>query len=145
MRTTVDERLTNGRIREGSFASDDRYGLTGAFEIQGKGTRLYIVASGGSNLIAWEHVSVSARHRCPNWDEMCLVKNLFWDETECVIQYHPPKENYISNHPYTLHLWRPIDQVIPMPPGIAVGVKEVGEIESPEQARAIAREIGLKW
>lgn len=26
----------------------------------------------------WEHVSVSLRNRCPTWDEMCLVKDIFW-------------------------------------------------------------------
>ena len=25
----------------------------------------------------WEHVSVSLRNRCPTWDEMCLVKDIF--------------------------------------------------------------------
>jgi hypothetical protein len=38
----------------------------------------------------WEHVSVSTAHRTPNWIEMCLVKDLFWTEEECVIQFHPP-------------------------------------------------------
>lgn len=54
----------------------------------------------------WEHVSVSLGNRCPTWDEMCFVKNLFWDEEDMVIQFHPAKSEYINLHPYALHLWR---------------------------------------
>ncbi len=68
----------------------------------------------------WEHVSVSTQKRCPTWEEMCFIKGLFWDETDCVIQYHPPKSDYVNVHPYCLHLWRPIDETIPTPPTIFV-------------------------
>ena len=83
--------------------------------------KLFIIASDG---FGWEHVSVSRRDRCPTWDEMCLVKALFWDDDDCVIQYHPPRSEYVNNHPYCLHLWRPIDVSLPMPPSILVGVKD---------------------
>ena len=39
----------------------------------------------------WEHVSVSLPDRCPTWEEMCFIKDLFWNSDECVVQYHPPK------------------------------------------------------
>ena len=39
----------------------------------------------------WEHVSVSYKNRVPTWDEMCKVKDMFWNDEECVVQYHPPK------------------------------------------------------
>lgn len=81
----------------------------------------HIIASSG---FGWEHVSVSRRDRCPTWDEMCLVKALFWDDDDCVIQHHPPCSEYVNNHPYCLHLWRPIDVSLPMPPSILVGVKD---------------------
>lgn len=54
----------------------------------------------------WEHVSVSFPNRCPTWDEMNKVKDMFWHENECVVQYHPPKSEYVNNHKYCLHLWR---------------------------------------
>lgn len=48
----------------------------------------------------WEHVSVSFASRCPTWDEMCEVKDIFWTPEECVVQYHPPAKtgdvNYIK-------------------------------------------------
>lgn len=72
----------------------------------------FIVSWGGG----WEHVSVSFYNRCPTWDEMCIAKDLFWYEEERVIQYHPPKSEYVNRHPYTLHLWKPIDSEIPAPP-----------------------------
>lgn len=73
---------------------------------------------------AWEHVSVSLPDRCPTWEEMAYVKSLFWDEEDCVVQYHPPRSEYVNQHPYCLHLWRPVGQVIPLPPSILVGFKD---------------------
>lgn len=54
----------------------------------------------------WEHVSVSYPRRCPTWDEMCKVKDLFFDKDETVVQFHPKKGEYVNLHPYCLHLWR---------------------------------------
>lgn len=58
--------------------------------------------------MGWEHVSVSLYNRLPTWDEMCLVKSLFWDEEETVIQFHPKKSQYVNQHPFCLHLWKKI-------------------------------------
>lgn len=108
----------------GSNPGDD----FGAFQVPGPcGERLMIIASPGDadENIPWEHVSVSTRHRCPYWKEMCFVKDLFWDEEEMVMQLHPPKSQWINNHNYCLHLWRPLDGKIPAPPQVAVGYKEL--------------------
>ncbi len=64
----------------------------------------------------WDHVSVSFPDRCCTWEEMCRVKDMFFREDECVVQYHPPKSQYVNNHPYVLHLWRPQNESVPMPP-----------------------------
>lgn len=64
----------------------------------------------------WDHVSVSCRRRVPNWQEMCFVKDLFFDPEEAVMQLHPPRSTWVNNHPYVLHLWRPTEQAIPLPP-----------------------------
>lgn len=101
-------------------------GPDGCFDIIGPTTeKLFIVASWGTEPLAqgWEHVSVSTRRRCPNWIEMCFVKDIFWPPDECVIQYHVPEIHHINNHPHTLHLWRHVDQSIPMPPMELVGIK----------------------
>ena len=39
----------------------------------------------------WEHISIDGKHRMPTWDEMCELKDMFFDEDECCVQYHPPK------------------------------------------------------
>lgn len=127
MRKTIDLRLEEGRVRSGYYASDSTYGNTGAFFIQGpKGARLKIIASDAKlpDSHGWEHVSVSCENRTPNWTEMCFVKDLFWAPEECVIQFHPPKNDYVNCHPFCLHLWRYVKQEFPMPPSILVGPKE---------------------
>jgi len=77
-----------------------------------------------SNGDGWEHVSVSTRGRCPNWDEMVFVKNLFWDPDDVVMQLHPAASEYVNCHPFCLHLWRPTTPgvSIPTPPRLLVGV-----------------------
>lgn len=68
----------------------------------------------------WEHVSVSVatptHTRTPTWEEMCIVKGLFWDDEECVVQFHPPASQYVNQHPHVLHLWRSKTQSFPTPP-----------------------------
>lgn len=93
--------------------------LYGLFEAPFKSSTLRFMSSGMSE---WEHVSVSLANRCPNWQEMCFVKALFWDDDETVIQFHPPKSEYVNNHNYCLHLWKPPYEV-KLPPTIFVGIK----------------------
>jgi hypothetical protein len=72
---------------------------------------------------AWDHVSISVRNRCPNWEEVCFVKHLFWGEEETVLQLHVPTSEYVNYHPHTLHLWKPLLFKVPLPPSIMVGPK----------------------
>lgn len=109
------------RITDGRMASDATYGNNGAFKLKLKHNQILFAIAGDG--LGWEHVSVSRTDRCPTWDEMCQVKDLFWDKDDCVIQYHPPESEYVNNHPNCLHLWRPTGFALPMPPSIMVGVK----------------------
>lgn len=97
--------------------------IDGYYEFIEKGVRLFCLATSG---MGWEHVSVSIPNasRCPTWEEMCFVKNRFWKPTESVVQYHPAKSEYVNNHPYCLHLWKPVGKKYPLPPSIMVGVKK---------------------
>lgn len=110
------------RLKSGPLSTDSSYGNNGAFIITMFGCRykLRCIASDGEG---WEHVSVSLEQRCPNWEEMCFIKSLFWDEEDCVIQYHPPRKNYVNCHKYCLHMWRPVNVDIPIPPSDMVGPK----------------------
>lgn len=107
------------RMRSGHMASDESNGNNGVFFLPTKGpVPLRIIASDGAG---WEHVSVSLPNRCPTWAEMCEVKAVFWDESDCVVQFHPPRSEYVNVHPFCLHLWRPTGHDIPTPPRWMVG------------------------
>lgn len=115
------------RILHGPAASDASYGNNGAFFITiDEHWNFQVIASDGEG---WEHVSVlvwnnhTGEQRTPIWDHMCFIKNLFWDEQDAVVQYHPPLSEYVNNHEHVLHLWRPIGVDIPRPPFWMVGVK----------------------
>jgi hypothetical protein len=128
MRLAPNSKVERFRVTEGPMRSDTRAGNNGCFFVPCPGTRanLQVIASDG---MGWEHVSVSLQTRCPSWAEMCYIKDLFWDEEETVMQLHPPRSEWVNNHPYCLHLWRPVSDVIPRPREILVGVKSVGTLQ----------------
>jgi len=108
------------RVRNGLFGSSPKDGNNGGFFVPRRaGAPLKIIASDG---LGWEHVSVSLPDRCPTWEEMCRVKALFWDDEDAVMQLHPPRSTWVNNHPYCLHLWRPVEGAIPLPPQFMVGI-----------------------
>ena len=119
--------------RRHSMSSTKEHGNNGAFIIPHYKIRGYyfqIIASDG---MGWEHVSVSLYkqiskagrsklvERTCTWDEMCYIKDLFWESDDCVIQFHPPKKDYVNLHPYVLHLWRPSNLDIERPPRVLIG------------------------
>ena len=69
----------------------------------------------------WEHVSVSRFDRCPTWAEMVEVKELFWDDEETVIQFHPRKAAQINEMPFCLHLWKLEGSEYLLPPKELIG------------------------
>lgn len=76
--------------------------------------RLACIASIGEG---WDHVSVSLNlPRTPSWAEMEHVKRTFFLSHEVAMQLHVATDDHISIHPHVLHLWRPHDQPIPLPP-----------------------------
>lgn len=79
-----------------------------------------------SNGGGWEHVSVCPYKRSytPSWDDMCALKDMFFYEDEVVVQYHPAKKDYVNMIHNCLHLWKPIDETLPVPPSIFVGLKK---------------------
>lgn len=107
--------------------SDNSFGNNGYFVIPHHRIKNYVYIAIAADGMNWEHVSVSVteigkkQHRCPTWEEMCYVKSVFWDKEDCVIEYHPAESEYVNVHPYCLHLWRPTNQIIPIPPKEMVG------------------------
>ena len=103
----------------------------GAFLVPSEidGGTLKVIASAAEG---WDHVSVSRQNRCPNWPEMEQIKHLFFKDDETAMQLHVPPSDHINHHPYCLHLWRPLDQEIPRPPGILVGPPSPQKVSSQE-------------
>lgn len=58
----------------------------------------------------WEHVMLNGywSKRCPTYEEMAHLKDIFWKEEEITVQVHPKKSEYVNNfgYEYNLHLWR---------------------------------------
>lgn len=95
----------------------------GVFIVPVYGHHLRCIASTGGldGGLVWEHLSVShQKAQLPTWNEMCALKDLFWDPEDCVMQLHPPLSEYVNCHPRVLHLWRPVGVEIPRPPKIMV-------------------------
>lgn len=85
----------------------------GAFLIRIKGELYTVIASNGRG---WDHVSISHKRKIPSWKTMCELKDLFFEKNEAVMQLHPQESDYINLHPNCLHLWRPQEYEIAMPP-----------------------------
>ena len=116
------------RIRNGAMGSDDDAGNNGAFQIPYRSFVLFVIASDGTEIKEiepWEHVSVSLKNRCPNWEEMSYIKNLFWNDDETVIQFHPRRAEYVNNFPNCLHMWKRAGAEHELPPAILTGLKGI--------------------
>lgn len=96
----------------------------------------------------WEHVSVApAKKRItPSWNDMCIVKKIFWKDDEAVIQIHPAEDEYVNNMPNCLHLWRCSYKEMVLPPRILVGIKEgMTEREIDEEVKRAYEASGEKY
>lgn len=85
----------------------------GAFRINYQGANYLVIAGVGNG---WEHVSVSNNQRIPSWEVMCKIKELFFEDDETVVQFHPKKSEHVNIHPNCLHLWKKIDEEFILPP-----------------------------
>lgn len=73
--------------------------------------------------LGWEHLSVSMPSKTPSWDQMCMMKDIFWREDEVCVEYHPKKSDYVNNHSHCLHIWKPTNVELATPPSILVGFR----------------------
>ena len=62
----------------------------------------------------YEHVSVSPqkRYNVPTWNDMCTLKDIFFDDEEEAYQIHPKKSQYVNGVENCLHLWKPLGHEI---------------------------------
>lgn len=99
-------RITQPTYRVHScYISTEKDGFNGLFRFTLDGRMLRCLASNGSG---WEHVSVTEEFSTKPvpWSVMCKIKDLFWDDDQWVVQFHPPRAEYVNYHPGCLHLWR---------------------------------------
>lgn len=64
----------------------------------------------GDNEEGYEHVSVTPKKKfnVPTWNDMCVLKDMFFEDDEEVYQIHPKKSEYVNVVENCLHLWKPI-------------------------------------
>ena len=60
------------------------------------------------NESGYEHVSVSPvkKFNIPSWNDMCIVKDVFFEDEEEIYQIHPKKSEYVNLQQNCLHLWK---------------------------------------
>lgn len=115
------------RLIPAMYTTSSEDGFNGMFRFVLDGKLVRCIASDG---MGWRHVSVSLEDepsKCPAWPLMCKVKDLFWNEDDAVIQFHPRKKDYVNFHKGCLHLWQPFDGTnalpFPTPDSMLVGPK----------------------
>lgn len=129
------KRLIIGEISKDGFSG----------EIQMPTWKGTVIASWGGG---WDHVSVSPYKKriTPEWDDMCILKAIFFKDDEAVIQIHPPKDQYVNNMPNCLHLWRYQDGEMILPPSFMVGLKKGQTMKDlNREAQAYYESRGEKW
>ena len=85
---------------------------------------------------------MSMPSRTPTWDQMCKMKDIFWNDNETCIEFHPAKNQYVNMHQHCLHIWRPVvndvqylsdpesKEWFPVPPHLLVGFRSEEEKKS---------------
>lgn len=103
-----------GPVPSASLASTDEDGWNGHFLVPLEGEMWHVIISDGGG---WRHLSVSNAQRkiLPSWNIMCRLKDAFFDDEAWCVQFHPPKQANINDHPFCLHIWENIDREMPVP------------------------------
>lgn len=102
------------RIKTGTMGSEGEDGWNGAFIVPVDGEMWQVILSDG---MGWRHLSVTnaQKRQLPTWHIMCRMKDLFFGDEDWAVEFHPPKEAYINDHDFVLHLWQPLNEELPKP------------------------------
>lgn len=120
---SLEEIKKNGYLK---IKREGKDGFGGTFYDKKSRCELNFIMSWGAG---WEHCSVSLPTRIPSWEQMCVMKELFWNDEEVCMQLHPAKKDYINNMKYCLHIWKPVEKEIPTPPSLMIGFKDNYTVE----------------
>lgn len=58
----------------------------------------------------FDHVGISPTNRTPTWEEMCKVKDIFFDPEEECYQVFPKRSQYVNIRKNCLHIWRDVQK-----------------------------------
>lgn len=118
-----NEAIEPYRVIKGQFATTKDDGNNGHFFIPYHTKFFFCIVSDG---LGWEHVSVRIVDKkfkhdwIPDYRALKTIKELFWGDDECVVQYFPAKADHVNIADNVLHLWKPILQEMPVPPKVFV-------------------------
>ncbi len=73
----------------------------------GNGMRV-LVTCDTINGAEWVHLSVSRRSRTPSYEDLCLVRRIFFREDRPAYHVFPKVDEHRNFHAYCLHLWLPL-------------------------------------
>lgn len=102
--------LDKYRVKHPTWPQNEKNGV---FKVYVNGRSFYVLVSvdtiGGDGM--WEHISVTPKNqkRCPTWEEMCAIKDMFFFPEEECIEYHPRRSEYVNYESNCLHIWRPVN------------------------------------
>ena len=115
---TLEEIKSNSQVQiEEKIISkkDNWHGLMGYLRLRdSRKTMTFVLSIDKQNGMEYEHVSVSyygELKKTPSWEEMCAVKDVFWNAEDAVHQIHPKESQYVhgvNSKKNILHLWRPV-------------------------------------
>jgi hypothetical protein len=93
----------------------------GAFSILLGRTVFHVIAS---IIAGWEHVTAYLPHRAITESEENQLADIFWEPNDVIVKF--PRMHSTRNHHmiHMVHLWRPVDQTIPVPPREFSGAHE---------------------
>lgn len=99
----IDELLP--RIIPASWRLHQRRG-DGAHYVQAL-TMMSVIVSGDTERDGkrWIHLSIAHPTRLPTWEELVDAKEWILGREAYAVQVIPPRERYVNQHPFCLHLW----------------------------------------
>lgn len=110
------------RVVTGEYRTTPAHGNNGSFLVPMPPPSTTKALCMVSDQNGWEHVRVSVgKSRAPNWHVMEALKNVFWASDDVVMQLHLPPDSFKNPREHIMHLWRPVDGGIPVPPPICLG------------------------
>lgn len=116
----IKERMVNAGYM---IVAEGKDGFSAAMIDEDK-PKTMVICSWGKQ---WDHVSISHLDCTPSWETMCEIKDLVWHDSECCVQYHPAKKDYVNQHECCLHIWKPNGRIVlPTPPTWMIGYKDDG-------------------